>query len=434
MALKTFTKDSPGARKGSKATIAIALVTSLFFIWGLTMNLVNGLNSPMGNYLELSATEASFLQVAYYGAYFIMAIPASMVAKRYGYKGGVILGLALFVIGSFITVPATNAASFTLFLVSMFVIAAGASSLEANCNPYITKLGDEKREAMRLNLAQGFNGVGSMVGPLILAQILTTTVAVGQPGFDAAKLGFLANMRTVYIVIGVVLAVLLAVFVIVKLPTPPGDEEEMAAGDELADKGASIGAVLKRPHVSLGILAEFLYVGVQTIGFSLFSGIALAEWEGMTASTAAVLLSVLSLLFTIGRFASVPMLAKFDAGKMLGAYMGIASLLFLVTFLGLGPLSVASLILAFLFMSIGYPTVFSLTLGGLKGAAVKTVSSLLVMSIVGGALVPILAGALIDASGSQTFAMIIAVPSLAFVCWYGLKGSKIGLEEKRHGA
>lgn len=198
--------------KGAKATIAIALVTSLFFIWGLAMNLVNGLNSPMENYLELSATEASLLQVAYYGAYFVMAIPATMVAKRFGYKGGVILGIALFAIGSFITVPATSTASYAIFLVSMFVIAAGASSLEANCNPYITKLGDERHEAMRLNLAQGFNGVGTMVGPLILAQILGATVSAGQPGFDAAKMEFLTSMRTVYIVIGVVLLALLAIF------------------------------------------------------------------------------------------------------------------------------------------------------------------------------------------------------------------------------
>lgn len=430
MAVKTVraagTEDAVGERRGSKAVVAIALVTSLFFVWGLTMNLVNGLNSPMANYLELSATEASLLQVAYYGAYFIMAVPASMVARRFGYKGGVVLGLALFVLGSFITVPATSAASFALFLVSMFVVAAGASSLEANCNPYITKLGDERHEAMRLNLAQGFNGVGSIVGPLVLAQILGVTVSAGNPGFDVAKLDFLANMRTVYIVIGVVLAVLLAVFVFVKLPVPPGDEDD---GSEVHDKDASFARVVRRPHVALGVLAEFLYVGIQTIGMSLFSGIALDQWQGMSAATAAMLLSVLSLLFTVGRFVSVPLLARFDAGRMLGVYMAAAAALFLVCFLGLGPVSVVALILAFLFMSIGYPTVFSLTLRGLNGAAAKTCSSALVMSIVGGAIVPLLAGALIDLSGSQTFAMIIAIPALAFVAWYGFKGSSIGLEE-----
>ena len=144
------------------------------------MNLVNALNSPMANYLELSGTEASLLQVAYYGAYFVMAIPASIVAKKFGYKGGVIMGLALFVLGSLVTVPATNVASYGMFLLAMFVIAAGASTLETNCNPYITKLGDEQHESMRLNLAQSFNGVGNIVGPLILSQFLGSTVAAGS--------------------------------------------------------------------------------------------------------------------------------------------------------------------------------------------------------------------------------------------------------------
>ena len=236
-----------GSSKGSAATVAIVLVTSLFFVWGLTMNLVNALNSPMANYLELSGTEASLLQVAYYGAYFVMAIPASIVAKKFGYKGGVVMGLALFVLGSLITVPATNAASYGIFLLAMFVIAAGASTLETNCNPYITKLGDEKHESMRLNLAQSFNGVGNIVGPLILSQFLGSTVAAGDPGFVAAKLAFLSSMRGMYIVIAVVLAVVLAVFVFVKLPTPPGDEEEASGNAEKVSIGSDAQASLLCP-------------------------------------------------------------------------------------------------------------------------------------------------------------------------------------------
>ncbi|MCT6919922.1 MAG: MFS transporter, partial [Bifidobacteriales bacterium] len=161
---------------GSKATVAITLVIGLFFIWGLTMNLVNALNSPFSNYMELNSTQASLLQVAYYGAYFVMAIPAGIISKRFGYKGGVISGLILFAVGAFIVVPATNMASYGLFLFAMFVVALGASSLETNCNPYVTKLGDEKGESFRLNLAQSFNGVGNVVGPLILGRVLSKTL------------------------------------------------------------------------------------------------------------------------------------------------------------------------------------------------------------------------------------------------------------------
>ena len=406
-----------GSSKGSAATVAIVLVTSLFFVWGLTMNLVNALNSPMANYLELSGTEASLLQVAYYGAYFVMAIPASIVAKKFGYKGGVVMGLALFVLGSLITVPATNAASYGIFLLAMFVIAAGASTLETNCNPYITKLGDEKHESMRLNLAQSFNGVGNIVGPLILSQFLGSTVAAGDPGFAAAKLAFLS--------IAVVLAVVLAVFVFVKLPTPPGDEEEANGNAEKV----SIGSMLKRPYFALGVLAEFIFIGLQVAGMSLFSSFAMQQWPGMTAGTAAAYLSILSLLFTVGRFVSTPIMAKVEPGKLLGIYMTASAILFFVAFLGLGPVSVVAMIVSYLFVSIGYPMVFSLTLTGFKGSAVKTGSSALVMSIVGAALIPLLMSAIADAAGINV-ALLVAVPGFLYVAWYGLFGCKIGLERK----
>ena len=408
--------------KGSAATVAIVLVTSLFFVWGLTMNLVNALNSPMANYLELSGTEASLLQVAYYGAYFVMAIPASIVAKKFGYKGGVIMGLALFVLGSLVTVPATNVASYGMFLLAMFVIAAGASTLETNCNPYITKLGDEQHESMRLNLAQSFNGVGNIVGPLILSQFLGSTVAAGQPGFAEAKLAFLSSMRGMYIVI----AIVLAVFLFVKLPTPPGDEEEAANGS--AEK-VTFGSMLKRPYFALGVLAEFVFIGLQVAGMSLFSTFAMQQWPGMTAGTAAAYLSILSLLFTVGRFVSTPIMAKVDAGKLLGVYMTASAVLFFVAFLGLGPVSVVAMIVSYLFVSIGYPVVFSLTLTGFQGSAVKTGSSALVMSIVGAALIPLLMSAIADAAGINV-ALLVAVPGFLYVAWYGLFGCKIGLERK----
>lgn len=408
--------------KGAAATIAIVLVTSLFFVWGLAMNLVSSLNAPIANYLELTTTQTSLMQVAYYGAYFVMAIPAGAIAKKFGYKGGVIAGLALFVIGSIITVPATNAASFALFLVSTFVVAAGATTLEANCNPYITKLGDEKHESMRLNLAQSFNGVGSIVGPLIMAQILSTTVAAGQPGFAEAKTAFLGSTRGIYIVIAIVLAIMLAVFVFVKLPTPPNDVEE--AGSEKSAKGGA----LKKSYFKLGVVAEFFYVGIQTVGFSLFATYA-TKVAGLEMSLATGLVSALSLLFTIGRFASTPLLAKKDPGKLLGIYMTGAAVCFFLVFLNLGVFSVAAFVVAYLFMSIGYPTIFSLSLRGMSGDETKTGSSIITMSIVGGAIIPVVVSAIGDACGLSV-AMLVAVPCLAFCAWYGFAGSKIGFGEE----
>lgn len=405
---------------GSKATIAIALVTSLFFVWGLTMNLVNGLNSPMQQYLDLDQTQAALLQVAYFGAYFIMAIPASLIAKRYGYKGGVIVGLVLFVIGSFVTIPATNIASFALFLLSMFIIAAGAASLEVNCNPYITKLGDEKHESMRLNLAQSFNGIGSIVAPLILAQI-TASVAAAPESLQTST--FLQDTRVLYIIIGIVLAAMLVVFILFKLPEP-------AANGETDSQSASYASVFKKPHFVLGVIALFLYVGIQTVGFAQISDFAQQQWFGVGEQAAGQLtLMVMTILFTVGRFISVPIIAKVSPSKLLGIYMSAATVCFFIAFLGLHEISVVAMVVAFLFMSIAYPTIFSLALKGLNGAATKTASSILVMSIVGGALIPLLTGAIATAT-SIVVAMIVCVPCLAYCAWYGFFGSQIGQTER----
>lgn len=413
-----------GETTGSKAMLAIVLVTSLFFIWGLTMNLVNALNSPFANYMQLDSAQAALLQVAYYGAYFVMAIPAGLIAKRFGYKGGVLSGLFLFAFGAFIVIPATNMASYGLFLLAMFVIALGAASLETNCNPYITKLGDERGESFRLNMAQSFNGVGNIVGPLILGQILGTTVAAGQPRFEQAKTQFLTDTRTVYIVIGVVLVVVFVVFAFFRLPSPPGDAEEEAGGK---GSGETFRTLLKRPYFTLGVIAEFIFIGLQVAGMAIFSAYALKHWgAGITAGLAATMLSVLSLLFTIGRFVTTPLMARFDPAKILGIYMSASAVLMFVVFLGLGKVSVIAFMVAYLFISIGYPTVFSLTLKGLKGSAAKTGSSALVMSIVGAALIPLLLGVIQDAAGIEIAALVM-VPGFLYVAWYAFWGSRIGV-------
>ena len=410
---------------GSKATVAITLVIGLFFIWGLTMNLVNALNSPFSNYMELNSTQASLLQVAYYGAYFVMAIPAGIISKRFGYKGGVISGLILFAVGAFIVVPATNMASYGLFLFAMFVVALGASSLETNCNPYVTKLGDEKGESFRLNLAQSFNGVGNVVGPLILGRVLSKTLTPKEPGFEQAKVKFLSDTRMIYIVIGIVLLLVLAVFIVFKLPTPPGDDEQ--EGETGTGSGTS--SLLKRPYFVLGVIAEFIFIGLQVAGMAMFSAYALKHWgAGITAGLAATLLALLSLLFTLGRFLTTPLMTKFDAGKILGIYMCITAVLMVLVFLGLGRFSVICFLVAYLFISIGYPTIFSLTLKGIRGNGAKTGSSALVMSIVGAALIPLLLGAIQDAMGIE-IAMLVTVPGFLYIAWYAFRGCRIGLKQ-----
>lgn len=411
---------------GSKATIAIVLVTSLFFIWGLTMNLVNALNSPFANYIELSSAEASLLQVAYYGAYFVMAIPAGLIAKRFGYKGGVISGLLLFALGAFMVIPATSMASYGLFLFAMFVIALGAASLETNCNPYITKLGDEKGESFRINMAQSFNGVGNIVGPLILGQILGTTVASGESGFDAAKTQFLNDTRTIYIVIGVVLVVVLAVFALFKLPTPPGDEEEAAGGassEQLLLRPAQAPALrigracrvhFHRP--ASGRHGGLLRLRAQALGRGHHSR---HRSDDAFRAFPAVHHRTLRHHPIDGQIRSREdswrIHDHFSRADVRGIPWPGQGLRHRVH----GGVSVH-------FHRI--PDHILLTLKGIKGSAAKTGSSALVMSIVGAALIPLLLGVIQDAAGIE-IAILVMVPGFLFVAWYAFRGSKIGLKE-----
>ena len=234
------------------------------------------------------------------------------------------------------------------------------------------------------------------------------------------------DIRIIYIIIAIVLALVLLVFMFFKLPEPKED----AAIDK---KQASYGSVLKKPHFVLGVIALFLYVGVQTVGFAQISDFSQNQWFIGDQTAGALTLTVMTLLFAVGRFLSVPLVAKFDPAKLLGMYMGAGTVCFFIAFLGLGAISVVAMVLAFLFMSIGYPTIFSLSLKGFTGASVKTASSILVMSIVGGALIPLITGAIAQAGGDHGIvtAMIVCVPCLAYCARYGFSGARIGLKGKQ---
>lgn len=406
-------------KRGSKAQVAIILVTFLFFAWGLTMNLVNALNTPMANYMQISATKASLLQMAYFGAYFFLAIPAATVAKKYGYKVGMMMGLGLFVIGSLLTIPATSKMNYALFLLAMFITASGAATLETNCNPYITKLGDPSKEAFRLNLAQSFNGVGNIVGPVILGSVIGETLNPDEAGFEAARADFLDDTKVIYIGIAIALAIVLAIFFFVKLPVPQGDEE-INSNESTSN---AVKKLFSIPHFSYGVIAAFIFIGLQVGGMALFSSYSLANWEGMSAGTATKYLGIVSLLFTVGRFITTPLMNKFEPNKILGIYMSITAALMIIVSLGLGKISVIAFIAAYLFISIGFPTIYSLSLVDLTGNDAKTGASILTMSIVGAAIIPVLMSAIGDKFNLQV-AMGLTVLGFIYCAWYGFIGSK----------
>jgi MFS transporter, FHS family, L-fucose permease len=329
-----------------------------------------------------------------------MALPAGMLARRFGYKGGILIGLGLIAAGAFWFIPATAIGTYWAFLLGLFILASGLACLETVANPYTTVLGPSRGAAARINLAQSCNGIGAVLGPIVGGSVIFT-----GSGGGAARASGHDRLYIPYMGIGIVVAILVVLFAVARLP----DIEENTT--------SSRGSLWSRPHFSLAVLAQFLYVGAQVCIFSNFLvyvtkeapafGAAMAtsmpaSWteragDLFTLSNAggSFLLSVGLGLFLLGRISGSFALRVFKPHTTLGLYCVINVGLLLLSVLPLGWLSTAALLLSFFFMSIMFPTVFSLGIDGL-GPLTKRASAFIVMSIVGGALIPLPMGRLAD--------------------------------------
>ena len=391
--------------------IAFALVTSLFFLWGFSYGLVDVMNANFQTQLGVSKAQSGLVQMAYFGAYFIIAIPASMVAGKMGYKGGIIMGLLLYAIGALMIIPASNAHSFNLFLLAFFVLACGLGSLETNANPYITKLGDEKDSSFRLNLAQSFNGLGSFIGPIIGGKLLLS-LSHGEASQN------MQNIQVIYGGVALVVIVVMVLFFITRMP----EGSEVSSEELASEEGeASYGELFRFKHFSFGVVAQFLYVAAQVGAGAFFINYVAERWESLSHDKAAYFLSVALALFLIGRVVTTPLMKKMSPDKLLGIYSTANVILMVVLQFTHGLAAVIALWLVFFFMSISFPTIFSLALHNVPGRLVKKGSSLLVMSIVGGAIAPSIMGALADKFGMGA-SFLLLLPCFAYVAWYGFSG------------
>lgn len=398
--------------------IAFILVTSLFFLWGFSYGLLDVMNKNFQNQLGVTKGLSGLVQMAYFGGYFLIAIPASKVANKFGYKGGIIMGLLLYALGALMIVPSSNAHSFQLFLLSFFIIACGLGSLETNANPYITKLGAEKDASFRLNVAQSLNGFGSFIGPIV-GGALFLSLAEGDIERN------MQHVQWVYVGIAIVVLIVLFLFIITKMPE--GVEVENPE-DNIDDTTGASGSNYKKlfgyKHFSLGILAQFLYIAAQVGAGAFFINYSIEHWQGLTDEKAAYFLSVALALFMIGRVVTTPLMKKIDSNKILGVYAAINTVLVLLLPLVHGLLAVIVMWAIFFFMSISFPTIFALSLDHIPSHLVKDGSSFLVMSIVGGAISPTVMGHLADAFGTG-MAFLILAPCFLYVAWYGFKGSTL---------
>ncbi|MBZ7963842.1 L-fucose:H+ symporter permease [Campylobacter sp. 2457A] len=403
--------------------IAIILVTSLFFLWGVSYGLIDVMNKNFQNHLHITQHESGFLQLAYFGAYFIIALPAGYIANKYSYKVGIMFGLALYAIGSLMIIPATNLASFHLFLFAFFILACGIGSLEASANPYMVKLGDEKNASFRINAAQSFNGFGQFLGPIIGGALFLSITKQGQSAskeqIETALVENMGNVQLVYVGIAAIVILILIAFALNKIP------EGSAVNSDYKQKDYSKSIeVFKHRHFNLGLLAQFLYIANQVAAGAFFINYVVEHNENLKDEQGAYYFSIALVAFMIGRIVSTPLMKKIKGENILGIYSLINTVLCIGLYFVHGFLSIVLLIAVFFFMSISFPTIFAIATKNLPFNQVKLGGSLLVMSVVGGAIMPSIVG-LINDHYNTSMGYLAMAPLFLYVAWYGFFGSKI---------
>jgi MFS transporter, FHS family, L-fucose permease len=460
---------------GRNVAFTFVLITSLFLLWGFCNGMIDILNKHFQDTLRINKEQSGLLQASNYLAYFLMAIPAGLIAKRFGYKGGILAGLSLIAAGALWFIPATNIGTYWAFLLGVFVIAAGMTCLETIANPYATVLGAPEGGPTRINIAQTVNGAGWILGPIVGGYFVFSGGEVGRSN---------AGVSSAYIVIGGFVALLLVLFSLSRIPDLHAEDEShksTAEKNRLKPSGgqrmsvfivlaavcallyffiapilglmwtllhmeqallqptkygllvaAYVAAVMlvsrnwdmfRRKHFTLGIGAQFLYVAAQTGIFSFCVNYILENDPGVTRLQASRWLGAIGFgLFMVGRLCGSAVISQFKPDRVLAVYALINVVLVAIT-MGGGRIGLYAMFTAFFFMSVGFPTIFALGIRGL-GEYTKLGSSLIVMSIVGGAIAAPFMGHIADVH-SMRMGFIVPLVCFVFVALYGLVWSRL---------
>ena len=388
-------------RDGKSFLVPFILITSLFFLWGVAHSILDVLNKHFQDTMEITRTRSALIQAVVYGGYFVMALPAGRLIRRFGYRTGVLTGLVLYGLGALLFIPGGRIGSFEFFLLALFVIGCGLTCLETASNPYVTVLGEPEGSERRINLAQSFNGLGWICGPLV-------------GGFFLFAGG--GDVTTPYAVLGTLVLLIAVVFSRVRLP-----EIGQEADDTPADgKGTRL---WKTATFTVGLLSLFLYVAAQTGINSFFINYA-TEHVGLTEREASVWLSFGGMgLFMGGRMAGSWLMRFVRGERVLTACAAGALVCMAVVILMPGSIGWYFLLLCFLCESIMFPTIFSLSLRHV-GVHTKQASSYLVMSIVGGAIAPVLMGFIAD-EDSMASGFIVPLACFAEILWFATRYRKL---------
>ena len=414
-------------RRDLSSTAAIVVVSLIFFTWGGLTSLNDVLIPHLKAVFSMNYAQTMMIQFTFFGAYFLMSLPSGAVVSRIGYKASIIVGLVVAAVGAVMFFPAARLPSYPLFLAALFVLASGITLLQVAANPYISLLGDPKLAASRLNFAQALNSLGTTIFPFFIGPLILSAAVLGADQLTAMSASELAAYRvtqaqSVQMPYLWLAGGLIALAVFVMLMRIPSQRAATDAGDQ--QHHHTFGEALSHSHLRWGVLAIFVYVGAEvSIGSFLINYISGPITGGLDESTASKYLSFYWGGAMIGRFAGALLMTRFDARKLLALFALVACALLSTTMATRDSIAMWSVIAIGLFNSVMFPTIFTTAIEGL-GALTSRASSLLVMAIVGGALIPLAQGWLADRIGIQ-HAFVLPLLCYAYILWYALRGSRV---------
>src|SRR5215475_2627175 len=405
----TSTPQTGGPLTERRYIVPLILITSLFFLWAVGVNLNDILIPHLKGAFHLTDFESSFVQVAFFGGYFLAAWPAGRLMEKIGYQRGIVCGLLICACGAFLFIPAASVRMYAIFLLGLFIMACGQSFLEVSANPYVTFLGPPETSEQRLNVAQSFNAVGAVVTPIFGSAFILSRAHAAAAGSEADV------VRLPYmIIVGIFLLMALIIYSS-KLPVIQEEKAE--------EESPRFSGIFAFPHLLKGVAAQFFYVGAQVGVASFVIRFVQHTHPGTLDTQAANYLKLHLLGFMIGRFAGSALMRKVRPAHMLAAFaVGCVASVLLVIFTNGAPALTGIVLLGF-FHSIMFPTIFALSIRHL-GPYTKRGSSLVVMAILGGGVFPALMGRISDASNIQ-LAFFVPLVCYLFVLYFAVSGYKV---------
>jgi len=408
----------------ARYVLPFILVTTLFFSWALAAQLNDVLIRQFQKAFDLTRGQSGLIQTAFYGGYFLGAIPAGLVMRKVGYKNGILVGLALYFIGALLFYPAAEMRLFPFFLAALYIIAFGLSFLETAANPFVSTMGPAETGPARLNLAQSFYGIGAFLGPFLGGLFIFSGVehspadlaAMTPADLDAYRTAEAHAVQLPYLAVAAGVALLAMLIALARFPVI--DE---GATNVMAGWRTSFRQLLTINHFRWGVLTQFAYVGAQVAIWSYFIDFTKDMNPQTSERAAAHLLSFGFLALMVGRFSGAFIMQRWSAPKLLSLYSVINVLLLALAMSSSGGIATGALWLTIFFMSIMFPTIFALGVRNL-GSLTKVASSFMIMAIIGGAVFPPLVGSVADATGSLQLALAIPLLGFVAVLAYGLFG------------